>query len=51
MIGNVIQSKFLVVTDYPEAAALSFILMAILLVLVLAYTKVLGRRNLEEAVI
>jgi spermidine/putrescine transport system permease protein len=51
MIGNVIQSKFLVVTDYPEAAALSFILMAILLICVLAYTKVLGSRNLEEAVI
>jgi spermidine/putrescine transport system permease protein len=51
MIGNVIQSKFLVVTDYPEAAALSFILMAILLVCVLIYTKVLGARNLEEAVV
>ena len=25
MIGNVIQSKFLVITDYPAAAALSFI--------------------------
>jgi spermidine/putrescine transport system permease protein len=51
MIGNVIQSKFLVVTDYPEAAALSFILMAILLVCVLVYTKILGARNLEEAVV
>ena len=28
MIGNVIQSKFLELTDYPSAAALSFILMA-----------------------
>ena len=28
MIGNVIQSKFLELTDYPAAAALSFILMA-----------------------
>lgn len=51
MIGNVIQSKFLVVTDYPEAAALSFILMGILLICVLAYTKVLGARNLEDAVV
>ena len=25
MIGNVIQSKFLVLTDYPAAAALSFV--------------------------
>ena len=51
MIGNVIQSKFLVVTDYPEAAALSFILMTILLICVLVYTKILGSRNLEEAVV
>jgi spermidine/putrescine transport system permease protein len=51
MIGNVIQSKFLVVTDYPEAAALSFILMVILLACVFAYTRVLGARNLEEAVV
>ena len=28
MIGNVIQSRYLVVTDYPTAAALSFLLMA-----------------------
>jgi spermidine/putrescine transport system permease protein len=51
MIGNVIQSKFLVVTDYPEAAALSFILMAVLLTCVLVYARVLGARNLEEAVV
>lgn len=51
MIGNVIQSKFLVVTDYPAAAALSFILMAVLLVCVLIYTRVLGSRNLEDAVV
>ena len=31
MIGNVIQSRFLELTDYPTAAALSFILMAIIL--------------------
>ena len=29
MIGNVIQSRYLEITDYPTAAALSFILMAI----------------------
>ena len=51
MIGNVIQSKFLVVTDYPEAAALSFLLMIALVLCVLAYAKLLGARNLEEAVI
>ena len=31
MVGNVIQSKFLDVLDYPAAAALSFILMALIL--------------------
>jgi spermidine/putrescine transport system permease protein len=34
MIGNVIQSRFLVLNDYPVAAALSFILMVGILVLV-----------------
>ena len=34
MIGNVIQSRFFTVVDYPTAAALSFLLMAAILVLV-----------------
>ncbi len=42
MIGNVIQSKFLVLTDYPQAAALSVTLMGAILVMVLAYARVLG---------
>ncbi len=50
MIGNVIQSQFLVVRDYPDAAALSFILMAAILVLVFLYARALGTRNLEQAV-
>jgi spermidine/putrescine transport system permease protein len=50
MIGNVIQSKFLVVVDYPAAAALSFVLMAALLVIVFAYVRSLGSRGLQEAV-
>jgi spermidine/putrescine transport system permease protein len=49
MIGNVIQSKFLVTNDYPTAAALSFMLMAVILVAVFAYAKLLGARNLTEA--
>ena len=49
MIGNVIQSKFLVITDYGQAAALSFVLMAAILVLVLAYTRALGAERLAEA--
>jgi len=49
MIGNVIQSKFLVIQDYPTAAALSFILMAFILLGIFAYARVLGTRNLTEA--
>jgi spermidine/putrescine transport system permease protein len=46
MIGNVIQSKFLVITDYPQAAALSFVLMAAILVAIAAYARVLGTERL-----
>jgi spermidine/putrescine transport system permease protein len=46
MIGNVIQSKFLVITDYPQAAALSFVLMAAILVGIAAYTRALGAERL-----
>ena len=46
MIGNVIQKQFLVVKDYPAAAALSFVLMAVILVGVLLYTKALGTEDL-----
>jgi spermidine/putrescine transport system permease protein len=46
MIGNVIQQQFLVVKDYPAAAALSMVLMVIILVGVLAYTRALGTEDL-----
>src|SRR3954447_515517 len=46
MIGNVIQQQFLVVKDYPAAAALSMVLMAIILVGVLLYTRALGTEDL-----
>ena len=46
MIGNVIQKQFLVVKDYPAAAALSMGLMAIILVGVLLYTRALGTEDL-----
>jgi spermidine/putrescine transport system permease protein len=46
MIGNVIQSQFLAVRDYPTAAALSFVLMAAILVMVLVFAKVLGTDRL-----
>jgi spermidine/putrescine transport system permease protein len=46
MIGNVIQSKFLELTDYPSAAALSLLLMAVILVLVAVYVRALGTEKL-----
>ncbi len=46
MIGNVIQSKFLELTDYPAAAALSLLLMAAILALVAVYVRMLGTERL-----
>jgi spermidine/putrescine transport system permease protein len=46
MIGNVIQSKFLELTDYPAAASMSFILMAAIVVMVLAYARAVGTEQL-----
>jgi spermidine/putrescine transport system permease protein len=46
MVGNVIQSKFLELIDYPSAAALSFILMALILVALLLYARAVGTERL-----
>jgi spermidine/putrescine transport system permease protein len=46
MIGNVIQSKFLELTDYPSAAAMSFVLMATILLLVALYARAVGTEKL-----
>ena len=46
MIGNVIQKQFLELKDYPAAAALSFVLMSLILVGVLSYTRALGTEDL-----
>jgi spermidine/putrescine transport system permease protein len=46
MIGNVIQKQFLVVKDYPAAAALSLVLMLIILGGVLLYTRAMGTEDL-----
>src|SRR5919199_3135259 len=51
MIGKVIQSKFLNILDYPTAAALSFILMTLILIGIVIYARLLGARNLTEAAI
>ncbi len=42
MIGNKIQSLYLVERNYPEAAALSFLMMALILAVVLIYIRVAG---------
>lgn len=42
MIGNVIQAKYLRSPDYNEAAALGFILMAAIMVVVVIYTRIVG---------
>jgi spermidine/putrescine transport system permease protein len=46
MIGNVIQSRYLVVADYPTAAALSFLLMAFMLVIVVIWARIAGTEAL-----
>jgi len=46
MIGTVIQNQFLEVRDYPLAASLSFVLMAVITLVVLVYARVLGTKEL-----
>jgi spermidine/putrescine transport system permease protein len=46
MIGNVIQGRFLQTNDYPTASALSFVLMAGILIAVLIYARALGTEQL-----
>ena len=46
MIGNVIQTQFLRILDYPTAAALSFILMAAILFMVTFYIRKSGTEDL-----
>jgi spermidine/putrescine transport system permease protein len=49
MIGNVIQARYLKVTDYPTASALSFILMVAILIGLFIYTRLLGTEDLTGA--
>jgi spermidine/putrescine transport system permease protein len=46
MIGNVIQLEYLTNNDYPEAAALSFLLMIGILIGVAIYARLLGTEEL-----
>ena len=46
MIGNVIQSLYLGQADYPAAAALAFVLMALILIVVVIYIRFAGSESL-----
>jgi spermidine/putrescine transport system permease protein len=46
MIGSVIDSQFIIVRDYPIASALSFLLMASILILVTIYVRRAGTEDL-----
>lgn len=46
MIGNVVESRFLVLNDYPTASALSVLLMGVILLLVGFYAKRSGTEDL-----
>ena len=46
MIGNVIQNRLLLQNDYPVGSALSFMLMAAILVAVAVYARLLGTEQL-----
>jgi spermidine/putrescine transport system permease protein len=48
MVGTVIQTQYFTNLDYPTAAALSFILMAVLLIGIFAYARVLGTEDAME---
>lgn len=49
MIGQIIQAQFLTYFQYPQGAALSFILMAVLLVGATLYSRVLGTDAVMDA--
>lgn len=46
MIGNVIESQFIRIRDYPQAASLSFVLLTTILVLVMIYIRRAGTEEL-----
>jgi spermidine/putrescine transport system permease protein len=48
MIGNIIENAYLNNLDYPTAAALSTVLMAILLVIIYMYARFFGTESLQE---
>jgi spermidine/putrescine transport system permease protein len=48
MVGNIIQRKFLDSLDYPAASALSFVLVAAVMVLIAIYARVVGSERLTS---
>lgn len=48
MIGNVIRTQYLVNNNYPIAAAITFVLMGLLLVGIFAYARALGTERVME---
>ena len=46
VIGSVVQDQFLVQLNYPTAAALSLVLMGIITIAVLVYSKLFGTEGL-----
>jgi len=48
MIGQVIQAQYLQNSDYPTASALSFVLMAVMLIGIFVYARALGTEDVME---
>ncbi|PWV44281.1 ABC transporter permease [Nocardiopsis sp. L17-MgMaSL7] len=48
MIGNVIQTQYLVNNNYPIAASITFVLMGLLLVGIFSYARALGTERVME---
>ncbi len=48
MIGNIIETLYIQNSEYPQAAALSFLLMAALLLGIFAYARALGTEDVLE---
>jgi len=46
MIGNVVQRLFLNTNAYPEASAIGFLMMAAILVMIVAYARIMGSEKL-----
>ena len=48
MIGNIIQTEYLTNNQYPLASAMSFMLMAVLIIGIFAYARALGTEQVME---